>query len=169
MTPPAPLQLPTADEALDWVRDRTTNGLASARELVAGLREDPPAEPEGVLRRWDEVTLALSNVGALAGLLSNVHPELEVRTACEEAEVEVDKLVTELRQDRALYDVFAGARPGAGSTRPRPGCWRRPSRSSGARVSTRTTRPGGGWPRSASGSPRSTRSSAATSATTSAP
>jgi len=29
------------------------------------------------------------------------------RPACEEAEVELDKLATELRQDRALYDVFA--------------------------------------------------------------
>ena len=107
MTPPAPLQLPTANEALAWVRDRTATGLATARELVAGLRTDPPAEPEGVLRRWDEVTLALSNVGAIAGLHSNGHPDLDVRTASEEAEIEVDKLVTELRQDRALYDVFA--------------------------------------------------------------
>ena len=35
-----------------------------------------------------------------------------MRTASEEAEVEVDKLVTELRQDRALYDVFAALDPG---------------------------------------------------------
>ncbi len=112
MTPPSPLQLPTADEALAWVRDRTATGLAQARELVAGLREDPPAEPEGVLRRWDEVTLALSNVGAIAGLYSNAHPDLDVRTASEEAEIEVDKLVTELRQDRALFDVFAALDPG---------------------------------------------------------
>jgi thimet oligopeptidase len=113
MTPPAPLQLPTADEALAWVRDRTATGLAAARELVAGLREDQPADPDGVLRRWDEVTLALSNVGAIAGLYSNAHPDLEVRTASEEAEIEVDKLVTELRQDRELYDVFAALDPAA--------------------------------------------------------
>jgi thimet oligopeptidase len=112
MTPPVALHLPAPDEALDWVRDRTSDGLANARGLVAGLREEPPADPEAVLRRWDEVTLALSNVGALASLLSNVHPQVEVRTACEEAEVEVDKLVTELRQDRALYDVFAALDPG---------------------------------------------------------
>jgi len=107
MTPPAPLLLPTSDEALGWVRDRTAHGLAQARELVDRLRSDPPSEPVDVLRQWDEVSLALSNVAGLASLLSNVHPQLEVRTACEEAEVEVDKLVTELRQDRALYDVFA--------------------------------------------------------------
>ena len=73
-----------------------------------------------MLRRWDEVTLALSNVGAIAGLYSNGHPDLEVRTASEEAEIEVDKLVTELRQDRALYDVFAALDPaGLDPTGPR--------------------------------------------------
>jgi len=111
MTPPAPLQLPTADEALAWMRERAATGLASARDLVAGLREAPPAEAEAVLRRWDEVSLALSNVGAIASLFSNAHPDVDVRTAGEEAEVEVDKLVTELRQDRALYDVFAALDP----------------------------------------------------------
>jgi thimet oligopeptidase len=111
MTPPAPLLLPTPDEALAWFRDRTSTGLGSARELVDGLRAAPPAEAEEVLRRWDEVTLEISNVAALSSLLSNVHPLVDVRTACEEAEVETDKLVTELRQDRALYDVFAALDP----------------------------------------------------------
>jgi thimet oligopeptidase len=111
MTPPAPLLLPTPDEALVWVRNRTDEGLTHARALVADLRSDPPTEPGRVLRQWDEVTLALSNVGALVSLLSNVHPRVDVRTACEEAEVEVDKLVTELRQDRGLYEVFAALEP----------------------------------------------------------
>ena len=111
MTLPLPPQLPTDDEALAWVRDRTSSGLDEARTLVAGLRDQPPVDAEGVLRQWDEVTLALSNVGAIAGLFSNGHPDVEVRTASEVAEVEVDKLVTELRQDRALYDVFAALDP----------------------------------------------------------
>src|SRR3954462_11293017 len=112
MTPPAPLLLPTSDEALAWVRARTSTGLPVARDLVAGLRSDPPSEPEEVLRRWDEVTLELSNVGAISGLFSNAHPDLEVRTASEQAQIEVDKLLTELRQDRALFDVFAALDPG---------------------------------------------------------
>ena len=86
---------------------RTADGLANARELVERLKAEPPSEALEVLRRWDEVALQLSNVGALGSLLSNVHPAEEVRTACETAEIEVDKLATELRQDRALYDVFA--------------------------------------------------------------
>ncbi|MDX6372597.1 MAG: thimet oligopeptidase [Nocardioidaceae bacterium] len=111
MTPPAPLQLPTAEEALSWVQERTATGLAAARDLVAGLREQKPADPEDVLRRWDEVTLTLSNVRVIAGLYSNGHPDVVVRTASEEAEIEVDKLVTELRQERALYDLFAALDP----------------------------------------------------------
>jgi thimet oligopeptidase len=107
MTPPAPLLLPTSDEALAWVRSTTADGLATARGVVEQLREAPPAEPLEVLRRWDEVGLALGNVAAVNELFSNVHPLLEVRTASEEAVVEVDKLATELRQDRRLYDVFA--------------------------------------------------------------
>src|SRR5690242_10048023 len=98
MTPPVPLQLPTADEALAWTEARTAEGLARAREVVAELKAAEGLSALEALRHWDEVTLALSNVAALAGLISNVHPDEAVRTANEAAEVEVDKLVTELRQ-----------------------------------------------------------------------
>jgi thimet oligopeptidase len=107
----APLALPPNDDAKEWVEARARAGLDTARELVARLRDDPPADPLGVLRQWDEVSLQLSNVAAVASLLANVHPVEAVRTSCEQAEVEVDRLVTELRQDRALYDVFAALDP----------------------------------------------------------
>ena len=70
MTPPAPLQLPTADEALDWTTGRTAEGLARAREVVEGLKAAEGLTALEALRRMDEVTLALSNVGALASLIS---------------------------------------------------------------------------------------------------
>ncbi|HEY0951594.1 M3 family metallopeptidase [Nocardioides sp.] len=103
----APLDLPTPDHTQEWVEARTRDGLAAARELADRLREDPPADVLEVLRTWDEVARALSGVAAAASLLANVHPDEEVRTTCEAAEVEVDRLVTSLRQDRRLYDVFA--------------------------------------------------------------
>ena len=103
-----PLELPTADRTLPWIEERAQAGLARARELAERLRTSPPADPMEVLRTWDEVSLALGNVAAAASLLANVHPLEEVRTASEAAEIEVDRLVTELNQDRALYDVFAG-------------------------------------------------------------
>ncbi|WP_182525056.1 M3 family metallopeptidase [Nocardioides dongkuii] len=103
-----PLALPATDDALAWVEGRTTDGLATARRLVDELRAAPPADALDALRQWDEVALQLGNVAAVGSLLSNVHPDEAVRTSCEQAEVEVDRLATELRQDRALYDVFAG-------------------------------------------------------------
>ncbi|WP_028637814.1 M3 family metallopeptidase [Nocardioides sp. URHA0032] len=104
-----PLALPTADDAQEWVEGRTRDGLAAARELVEGLRSDPPADPLALLRQWDEVSRHLSNVAATASLLANVHPLEGVRTTCEQAELEVDRYVTELRQDRRLFEVFAAA------------------------------------------------------------
>jgi Zn-dependent oligopeptidase len=109
MTAPEPLALPTADDALAWAEARTRDGLAAARTIAEDLRAAPPATTLDLLRAWDELSRQLSNVAATASLLANVHPSEPVRTACEQAEVEVDRYVTELRQDRALYDVFASA------------------------------------------------------------
>ena len=171
MTPPAPLQLPTADEALGWVEARTADGLARAREVVEGLKaagSSGSLDALDVLRRWDEVTLAMSNVGALASLLSNVHPDEAVRTACEDAEVEVDKLVHRAAAgQRSLRRVRRRRRDGARPGRDPPARQDAPGPSR-APASTVTTRPARGWPGSTSGSPLWTRSSAATSVTTSA-
>ena len=169
MTPPAPLLLPTSDEALGWVRDRTADGLAQARELVDRLR-----------------SRAAGRAARRAAPVGRGHPGAEQRRRrwrrCCPTCTRSSTCGPRARRPRSRSTSWSpscartagsttcsrrSTRPG--STRPRPGCSTRPSRSSGARASTRTTRPARGWPRSTSGSPRSTRSSAATSATTSAP
>ncbi|CAI9405744.1 M3 family metallopeptidase [Nocardioides sp. T2.26MG-1] len=106
-----PLVLPPAEDAQQWVETRARDGLAAARARADGLRDAPPPGALAVLREWDEVARALSDVAAVASLLANVHPLEEVRTTCEAAEAEVDRLVTELRQDPGLYGVFAGLDP----------------------------------------------------------
>ncbi|MDF1604385.1 M3 family metallopeptidase [Nocardioides sp. YIM 152315] len=112
MTPAGtPLSLPTVDDAQDWVEVRTRDGLAAARAIVDRLRDRAPDAAIDLLREWDEAARHLGNVAAAASLLANVHPVAAVRTTCEQAEVEVDRYVTELRQDRALYDAFAAADP----------------------------------------------------------
>ena len=169
-TPPARC-CPAADDALGWVEHRNARRAGARprpRRPAAQRRRRPSrsgrAAPVGRGRRWRSATSA-----ALGSLLSNVHPEPTVRTACEEAEVEVDKLVTELRQDRGLYDVFAAL--DAGRARPDRG----PAAGEDARgLPPRRRRPGRRDPRPArrdqrADHRRSTRSSAATSATTSAP
>ncbi|WP_028643805.1 M3 family metallopeptidase [Nocardioides sp. URHA0020] len=104
-----PLVLPADDDAQDWVATRTTDGLAAARTLVDRLREAPPDTTLELVRQWDEISRRLGDVAAVSSLWANVHPDEAVRTSCEQAEVEVDRLVTELRQDRALYDIVAAA------------------------------------------------------------
>ena len=107
MTTPPPLALPETDAAEAWVKERTSTTLTHVRELAEKLRTAPPSEAIEVLKAWDELSLDLGSLGGLAGLLANVHPVEAVRTACEDTEVEVDRLRTELTQDQALYRVFA--------------------------------------------------------------
>jgi thimet oligopeptidase len=106
-----PIALPDADDARAWVEQRTGRGLAAAREIADRLREDPPGDVLEVLRVWDDLTRELANVAALGSLWANVHPLEEVRTSCEQAQVEADRLATELRLDRRLYDVLAAVDP----------------------------------------------------------
>ncbi|MGB0100796.1 MAG: M3 family metallopeptidase [Nocardioides sp.] len=109
--PVEPLDLPTADEAQPWVESRAREGLATARRIAEGLRSAPPATAGELLGAWDELSRELANVAAVASLLANVHPHEAVRSACEQAEVEVDRYVTWLRQDQALFEAFAAADP----------------------------------------------------------
>lgn len=106
-----PLDLPPNADAHAWVEARARDGLTAARERADRLRDAPPEGALAVLQEWDEVTRALAGVAAIASLLANVHPLEEVRTTCEAAEAEADRLGTELRQDRGLYEVFATQDP----------------------------------------------------------
>ncbi|MDQ4052535.1 MAG: Zn-dependent oligopeptidase [Actinomycetota bacterium] len=103
----SPLTLPDTEHAEEWVNARAADGIATARELVAKLKADPPGDALAILRHYDEVSLQLSNVAAMGSLFSNVHPDESVRDAAEKAEQDVMKLVTELNLDRELYEVFA--------------------------------------------------------------
>jgi thimet oligopeptidase len=106
MTSPEPLTLPDADSAESWIKDRAASALVRARELADGLKAQPPADALATLRIWDDVSLALHGTSGLASLLANVHPVEAARTAAESAELEAQKLSTELSQDAALFAVF---------------------------------------------------------------
>lgn len=112
--PPAallPLHLPSADDTRQWMQDRCDRYLTQARALVAELKASPPADTTEALRAWDEIARSLSNVSSVASLFSEVHPLADVRTTCEKAVQEVQKLDTELGLDRELYDVLAALQP----------------------------------------------------------
>lgn len=102
-----PLMLPEPHETAAWLEHVLPAHLEDAGELADELRTRPPADALAVLRQWDEVTLLIGKTAALASLLANVHPDEAVRTLCEGAEQDADRLATELWQDRRLYDVLA--------------------------------------------------------------
>lgn len=103
-----------AVSAADEVRARNRARLDQTRALLAGLCETrAPYTRQRVLVPLNDIGTELSNVGAESSLLTEVHPEEPVRTAAEELEQEVSRLVTELQQDPAIYDALGGLDEGA--------------------------------------------------------
>ena len=104
------MTLPAADAGTDawsaWLTTRTTDQLATARELIAALKADRPRDAAVLLERWNDVGLALSNALSAASLVQQVHPDEAVREQAETAEVEGHRLVTDLSLDREVYDLI---------------------------------------------------------------
>ncbi|MCW2790908.1 MAG: Thimet oligopeptidase [Nocardioides sp.] len=110
---PTPLRLPASDDTGEWLRHLVPAGLDAARELAEDLRSGTtPHDALGTVRQWDELSSHIGEVAALSSLLSNVHPDPDVRTYCEQAGQDADRLATELRQDRAIHDRLAAVDAG---------------------------------------------------------
>ena len=108
---PAPLTLPATDDLDGWngfLDTRVIGGLEEARGLVAVLRETPPGDPETLLV-WNDLHVALANAFAVAGLLSQVHPDGELRERAEGYEQQLHELRTTLMLDPVLYAVMSAA------------------------------------------------------------
>lgn len=104
---PPLLELPPAGQAQAWVEERCRTHLERARRLVEDLKVERPSHAEEVLRRWNDISIAISNVASVASLFSEVHTIESVRTSAEQAMQDVQKLETDLSLDRQLYEVFA--------------------------------------------------------------
>jgi thimet oligopeptidase len=72
-----------------------------------------PRTVDNTLRRYNELLLHLSNAGAVAGLLSEVHRDEAVRDAARGYEQEVSKVASELSLNRDVYDALAAVDLGA--------------------------------------------------------
>ena len=66
------------------------------------------------LESYNELLMAASASNALAGLMSEVHPEEAIREAARECEQEVSRFYSELNLDRDMYDALAAV-PVAGT------------------------------------------------------
>ena len=107
MTELLPLSLPESESAwAEWLTRRCADDLARVRTLVADLTADP-GETTRTLAVWNRASLALANTSAVSSLMAQVHPDERVRDQAEASQREVQKLRTELGQNRALFDVLA--------------------------------------------------------------
>lgn len=111
MTSPAPLHLPAPEHAAAWLEERRTALLDEVERRVADLRAAPPGDPMGTLRRWNDITLALSDLSAIGSVHAQVHPAEEVRTLGDRVVQEASRVSTELSLDPELYAVFAALDP----------------------------------------------------------
>ncbi|WP_148574276.1 M3 family metallopeptidase [Nocardioides caldifontis] len=110
---PAPLVLP-GDDWGGWLDDRCARGVAAARAAADRLRAlgtTPSAPALEVLQEWNEVGLHLDDVLSVTSLLSNVHPDEQLRDLAQEREQEAHRLLTDLSLDRGLYDALDAVDP----------------------------------------------------------
>jgi thimet oligopeptidase len=81
---------------------------AFATDCLAGLRRAQELRPTvKTLEAYNELLLAASGSNALAGLMSEVHPDEAIRDTARECEQEVSRFYSDLALDRDLFDVLA--------------------------------------------------------------
>jgi thimet oligopeptidase len=115
--PPRPIDLPGTGDWLAWVAGRCEDELAEARARVQQVKAGTGAGE--VLGAWNRAQTAIANADAVA-LWAEVHPDAAVRARADDLSQQVQKYVTELGQDRDLFDVFdrLAASPEAGDLGP---------------------------------------------------
>ncbi len=102
----APLALP-ADRWSDWLTTRVDTLLHTTRERLDELKNGTGRTATEVLELWNDADIALRGADSVCQLLSEVHPDPEVRTLAEQRAQDIDRLRTDRSLDRAVFDVLA--------------------------------------------------------------
>ena len=106
-----PVTLPAVDDLDGWndfLDQQVLGGLQRTRERVEALRATAPGDPAS-LPRWNDVHVDLGNAFAVAGLLSQVHPDAPLRERAEGYEQQLHELRTSLMLDPEVYAVLEAA------------------------------------------------------------
>ncbi|NVB81704.1 MAG: Zn-dependent oligopeptidase [Kofleriaceae bacterium] len=82
-------------------------GLRRAQELRPAIVGGKTRTIEATLVPYNELLTAASATNALAGLMSEVHPDEAIRDAARECEQEVSRFYSDLALDREMYDALA--------------------------------------------------------------
>ncbi|WP_304047416.1 M3 family metallopeptidase [Jatrophihabitans endophyticus] len=99
------LALPAHDGWTDWLSGRVDGLLDTARGLLDRLKDGTDRMSDEVLELWNDADIALRGAGSVAGLLSEVHPDAEVRELAEDLTQRVSRVLTERGLDRELFAV----------------------------------------------------------------
>lgn len=89
------------------------DALASAREHLARIAAIPidDSNVESVLDAWDDAGTILEDAFGVISLLNSVHPDKDVRDACDVALVQESIFLTEVFQNEAFYERVEHVRP----------------------------------------------------------
>jgi thimet oligopeptidase len=82
-------------------------GLERAKELRPKVIAEKARTIETTLEQYNQLLVAASATNALAGLMSEVHPEEAIRDAARGCEQEVSRFYSDLALDRDMYDALA--------------------------------------------------------------
>ncbi len=82
-------------------------GLRRAEALRPAIVTGTARTVEDLLVRYNELLTAASSSNALAGLMSEVHPDEQIRDAARDCEQEVSRFYSDLALDREIYDALA--------------------------------------------------------------
>jgi len=82
-------------------------GLRRAQALRPQITSGAARTVDETLERYNELLTAASASNALAGLMSEVHPDEAIRDAARECEQEVSRFYSDLALDREMYDALA--------------------------------------------------------------
>jgi thimet oligopeptidase len=81
-------------------------GLESAQTILPTLLANADGTVDGTLGTYNQLLIGVGASAALAGLMSEVHPDAAVRDAARTCEQEVSTFVSELQLNRQVYDVL---------------------------------------------------------------
>ncbi len=87
--------------------------LAAARELLGRIESVDPgqASARNVLDAWDDVATLLEDAFGAISLLNSVHPDKDVRDACDGALVQESSFLTGVFQNEAFYERVLRVQP----------------------------------------------------------
>ena len=103
-------QLPAPAQTHAWIAQQAADAITAGRAIISDLKADGPSLAAlEVLDRWNELAVAVGEIGAVAGSIAELHPNEAARDAADRASQDIAKLYSDIGLDRELYEVFASA------------------------------------------------------------